>query len=458
MPRKATQRRERGGNVIRTFRLIVKDVPGQFAKIANAIARHNAVLGEVDIVRVDQGYLVRDITVYSPSETAAEAIADSISKIPGVRVGGVLNEVLEAHRGGNVTVESTRPLEFPDEFKKVGYPGMVEVCRLLAAKPELAREYSLAGRVVGVLSTGQDVLGLGDVGPAGALPFVEGIAAILSRLGPVKAFPLVIDMKEVYGFVNIAGPISPGFAGLVLGGIREPEIMKIHERLDESLPIPVFLTGLHGIAVAALAALEKALYRLGKTRETARVAVNGASEAACGMTELLKAAGYEKVIVLDSKGAIYKDREADMPEHVRRIAELTNSSKVKGRLSDVLPDRDVCLSFNGGETLKSSLIRSMKKPAIVFSLGEPSPEPGVKTAHIAGASIAADRNHITASHGLCGMVRGSVEARVEKVTLKMCLAASEKLLELSHGNRDLLPPLLDMDVHEKVALAVREAR
>jgi malate dehydrogenase (oxaloacetate-decarboxylating) len=454
MSGKTTIRRERGGHFIRTFELVIRDKPGMFARVAEVIAKKSCVLGDVQIIRVDAHFLVRRVTVYAPAEETAAALAKEIGGVSGVRVVRIINDVMEAHVGGKVAVRCKAPVETMDDFRKIAYPGVLEACRAIQNEPRLARRFTLAGGTVAVVTNGQDVLGLGDIGPQAALPYAEGIAALLSCLGPVNAVPVAVDMKEVYGFVSVVQKISPTFAGMVLGGIAEPDVWSIRERLEALIPIPVFMTGFHGMAVSALAAVYKGLNRTGRKPETTQALVSGTNEAACSMVELLKAAGFERVLVADREGAIYSGRPGNQPAHIKRMAEITNWPKISGSLRDVLAGRDVYIGFYGEKGISASDIKKMARDPIVLLLGEPKPEISVHAAQAAGAFIAADRSTITITHGLCGIVRGTLDAGASAATAEMCIAAAKKLAELSDTHRDVLALVVDPSVHEAIAKAV----
>jgi malate dehydrogenase (oxaloacetate-decarboxylating) len=440
------------------MRLILHDVPGMFAKAAQAIAKHRCIMGEVQIVRVDKHYIVRDLTIYAPSGNTADAAVQAVSGIGGVRVARVTNDVLEAHRGGKVSVVCSHPLETTADFRKIAFPGVLEACRAIRDDESLAREYTIAGSSVAVVSNGTEILGLGDIGALAALPYLEGLSALVNRLGCISAFPLPVDNKEAYGFVDVVKRLAPAFAGIIIGGIAEPEVLEIADRLEDALPIPIFLTGRHGTAVSALATVFKGLERANKKVEDAAVLVSGTTEAAYSTIELLKAAGFEKITVADAEGAVYSGRPGEMHPHVRRIAETTNRARLKGTLDKLIKGRDVYVGFDGRTRLTGTHVKSMAADPIVLPLGEPEPEIHYKTAYQAGAILVGTRGVVTISHGLCGIVRGTIEAGASKATTGMCLAAAKKLAALAEGHRDPLPLVLESEMHEAVAEAVAAAK
>ena len=224
------------------------------------------------------------------------------------------DEALELHRKnhGKLEVKSKVPLRDRKDLSLAYTPGVAEACMEIAKNPDAAYEYTLKRNLIGVVSDGSAVLGLGDIGPGGAIPVMEGKSLLFKAFADVDAFPLCIATKEVDEIVQFVKWIEPTLGGVNLEDIAAPKCFEIERRLKRETSIPIFHDDQHGTAVVVLAALLNALKVVGKTAESARVVVSGAGAAGIATANLLIDVGFQEVLVCDSRGIIYASRPDGM--------------------------------------------------------------------------------------------------------------------------------------------------
>ena len=374
-------------------------------------------------------------------------------------------KALIAHKkaGGKIRIAGAVSLSKQSDFSVYYTPGVAAVSRHLAKKPEDARVYTIKKHTVAVISDGTAVLGLGDIGPYGALPVMEGKALIFKELGGVDAFPIVLDTKDPNDIVKTVVAIAPAFGGINLEDIKAPQCFEIERRLKDLLSIPVFHDDQHGTAIVVLAGLINAAKVVGKKMEALKVVIVGAGAAGTAIAHLLVYAGLREVIVLDSIGAIYKGRES-LFAHKSDIAEITNPEGKKGSLRDVLPGADVLIGVagRGAQRFKKGDLRKMADGAIVFALANPTPEIMPEEAYRAGAAVVATGrsdfpNQINNALAFPGVFRGALDAGVNEITDSMKVSAARNLAGLikKPTSRNILPELLDTRVVRAVAKAIR---
>lgn len=340
-------------------------------------------------------------------------------------------------------------------------PGVGVASRHLAANPKDARVMSVKRNSVAIVSDGSAVLGLGNIGPYGALPVMEGKALIFKERADIDAWPIVLATQDPEEVIRTVLAIAPNFGGINLEDIAAPNCFEIEQRLAKALDIPIMHDDQHGTAIVVLAGLINAAKVVRKKLGTLRVVISGAGAAGTAVAKLLKAAGINDLIVLDRSGALYATREGMNPSKAA-LAELTNPREVKGGLHEVIKGADVFIGVSGKGLLTKEHVRSMAERAIVFALANPVPEILPHEAHVAGAAVVATGrsdfpNQINNALVFPGVFRGALDKRISIITEKTKLAAARALAALvaKPTPTSIIPELLDKRVVPAVARAVR---
>ena len=340
-------------------------------------------------------------------------------------------------------------------------PGVGVASLHLAKCPEDARKLSVKKNSVAVISDGSAVLGLGNIGPYGALPVMEGKALIFKELAGVDAWPIVLDTQDPDEIVRTIIAIAPGFGGVNLEDIKAPECFDIEKRLIDALDIPVMHDDQHGTAIVVLAGLLNAATVVGKSFKKLKVVISGAGAAGSAVAKLLGAAGITEIVVLDRAGAIYAGR-TDLNESKKELAALTNPRKVSGDLATVLQGSDVFVGVSGPNLLTADDIRTMAKDAIVFALSNPIPEIMPEEARKGGARVIATGrsdfpNQVNNALVFPGVFRGALDHGVTEITQAMKLKAAKALaqLVLKPTAEKIIPDVFDKRVVPAIAKVIR---
>jgi len=361
--------------------------------------------------------------------------------------------------GGKLHIDSAMQIKSRDELSLVYTPGVAAVSSLLAKNNKLARDYTIKGRTVAVISDGSAVLGLGNIGPYGALPVMEGKCALFKTFADVEAFPLVLNTQNVDEIVAAIAAVAPVFGGINLEDFAAPKCFEIEDRLKAMLDIPVMHDDQHGTAIVILAGLINAAKVVKKDLKKLRVVVSGAGAAGTAATKLLVKAGIKDIVVLDRKGVI----DASRPEpHKKALAKLTNPRKVKGSLQDALRGADVLLGVSGPGLATAADIKLMAPKAIVFAMANPTPEILPEEAKKGGAVVVGTGrsdypNQINNSLVFPGIFRGALDHKVRAITDDMKLNAAKNLASLVKRPTaaKIIPGPFEKGVAQAVAKAVR---
>ncbi|MDX6325717.1 MAG: hypothetical protein QOK15_2071 [Nocardioidaceae bacterium] len=341
--------------------------------------------------------------------------------------------VFALHAGGKMEIASTVRLADRDDLTLAYTPGVAQVCEAIAADPALADDYTWVANTVAVVTDGTAVLGLGDIGPAAAMPVMEGKAVLFKRFGGVDAVPICLDTTDADEIVETVVRLAPSFGGINLEDISAPRCFEIEERLKQRLSIPVFHDDQHGTAVVVLAALQGALRITGRARRTTQVVVSGAGAAGVAVARILLAAGIEDLAVTDRRGVLHPDRDDLTPVKRALAIETADRSGRRGTLSGVLEGADVYIGVSGG-TVPESVVATMASEAIIFGLANPLPEVHPEVAHRHARVVATGRsdfpNQINNVLAFPGIFRGAFDVRATSITEAMKLAAAEALLGL----------------------------
>ncbi len=371
-------------------------------------------------------------------------------------------DALELHKKhhGKISVQPKDTLT-PDTLARYYTPGVGAVSKHLEAHPEETREYTLKHNTVAIISDGSAVLGLGNIGPQGAIPVMEGKAMLFSALAQVDGFPITLDTQDTEEIIRTVKAIAPVFGGINLEDISAPRAFEIEARLQAELDIPVMHDDQHATAIVALAGLTNALKVAGKTLGSAKVVVVGAGAAGSAVAKLLVEAGAAEVIVTDSKGIVGRHR-ADLDQYKVQLAELTNPHNIEGNVVAAAHGADAIIGVSVAGSITSEAINAMGDKPIVFALSNPSPEITPAEATAAGAFIVATGrsdypNQINNVLVFPGFFRGALDHNVKKITNTMKLAAAAALAGLveTPAVDSIIPSVFDERVVPTVAAVIK---
>ena len=366
--------------------------------------------------------------------------------------------VFRAHEGGKLGVHATKPLRDRDDLSLLYTPGVAEVSLAIAADPSLSSRYTARGNTVAVISDGTAVLGLGDIGPLGAMPVMEGKAVLFKHFAGIDAVPVVMETGTVDELVDAIARIAPSYGGINLEDISAPRCFDIEEQLKERLDIPVFHDDQHGTAIVVLAGLLNAVRVLDRRLPEQRVVVSGAGAAGVAVTKLLQRAGVRDVVVCDSRGIISPSRQ-DLTGHKSRLAASTNPRGLSGRISTALTGADVYIGVSGG-TVPEDEVALMAPGGMIFALANPTPEVHPDVAHRHAAIVATGRsdfpNQINNVLAFPGIFRGALDSGAPRITEAMKLAAAHAIADLVEepSAECIVPSVFQEGVADAVASAV----
>ncbi|MDA3129363.1 NADP-dependent malic enzyme [Aliibacillus thermotolerans] len=377
-------------------------------------------------------------------------------------------KALEMHREypGKIGTFSKVSLNQKEDLGLAYSPGVAEPCKEIEQNKEKVYEYTSKGNLVGVVSNGTAVLGLGNIGADASMPVMEGKAILFKEFAEIDAFPVCLDIKDVDQFVATVKAMEPTFGGINLEDIAAPDCFVIEERLKKELNIPVFHDDQHGTAIVTLAGLINSFKIVEKKAENSRIVVNGAGAAGVAITKLLLSLGVEDVILCDSVGPIYEGRTERMNVHKEAIAAKTNRRKVSGTLADAVKGADVVIGVSVPNCITQEMIQSMNRDPIVFAMSNPVPEIMPDEAKAAGVAVIGTGrsdlpNQINNVLAFPGIFRGALDVRASEINEEMKVAAAYAIagliLEEDLTPDYVIPNPLDPRVVQAVSSAVAEA-
>ena len=367
-----------------------------------------------------------------------------------------LDPAFALHRGGKLEIRSTVPVRNADDLALAYTPGVARVCSAIADEPELARDYTWISNVVAVISDGTAVLGLGDIGPAAAMPVMEGKALLFKQFGNVDAVPICLDCTDVDALVETIVRLAPSFGGINLEDISAPRCFEVESRLREILDIPVFHDDQHGTAIVVLAALKNAARLTGRSLGDLRVVVAGAGASGIAVSRILLNAGIGDLAVADSKGLIHEGRDGLNPVK-EALARDSNRAGLRGSTEQALAGADVFVGLSGS-TVSEEAIASMASESIVFALSNPTPEVRPEIARKYARVVATGRsdfpNQINNVLAFPGVFRGALDVRATTITENMKVAAAEALAGVVEDDDLSADYVIPSPFDERVAPAV----
>jgi len=414
------------------------------AEITAAITSAGASITALDVVESQIDRVVIDVSCDAHDSDHAERVTDAISANPHLTVRKVSDRTFLLHLGGKIEVHSKVPLKTRDDLSRAYTPGVARISQAIAKDPEDARRLTIKRNTVAVVTDGSAVLGLGNLGPAAALPVMEGKAALFKRFADVDAWPVCLDTQDVDEIVRTVQIIAPVYGGINLEDISAPRCFEIERRLRELLDIPVFHDDQHGTAIVVLAALTNSLKLVNKDLSKVKIIMSGAGAAGTAVANLLTTSGARDIYSFDKDGPV-------------------SPSGFKGTISEAIKGADVFIGVSAPNVLTENDVASMAKGSIVFALANPDPEIDPVIARKYAAVVATGRsdqpNQINNVLAFPGIFRGLLDGRIHKITDGMLVAAAKAIASCVSDDQlnanFIIPSVFDPHVVTKVAEAVR---
>jgi len=451
-----------------TIRVKIDEEQGMVNQVTGAIGDAGGMVVAVDLVEAGSGHTLRDIVVDASNREHWNRILDSIGALAGAEVIDTTDRTFLLHVGGKIEQRNKHPLKTRDDLSMAYTPGVARVCTAIKDDPDKAFQYTIKRNTVAIVSDGTAVLGLGDIGPAAAMPVMEGKACLFKEFAGVDAFPICLDTKDTDEIVRTVKLIAPAFGGINLEDISAPRCFEIEERLKRKLDIPVFHDDQHGTAVVVMAALMNAVKLTGRRLEDLKVLVIGLGAAGIAVTKILLEAGVRDIIGADSRGALSVQRDdyldGSMSSVKRWYAEATNRDCRSGAPADVIDGADLVVGVSGARALPAEALAKMNSDAMVFAMANPNPEVVPEQAAPYVRIMATGRSDYPnqINNVLCfpGIFRGALDVRAKAITEEMKIAAARaiaSIVEEKELREDyIIPSVFNRDVAPAVAAAVAE--
>jgi malate dehydrogenase (oxaloacetate-decarboxylating) len=440
------------------LRLQLPNRPGSLAQVMDVIAAVGGNVGQINVQQTRE-ISVREIVVDAASIAHQEKIVAAVQSIPGVVLLDWYDRTFRLHEGGKISVTSKAALQQESDLAMAYTPGVGRVCQAIAQDPRRVFDLTVKQNMVAIVTDGSAVLGLGNLGPAGALPVMEGKAMLFKEFGRVDAFPICLATQDPEEIVATVQRIAPVFGGVNLEDIAAPRCFEIEARLKQVLDIPVFHDDQHGTAIVVLAALTNALKIVHRSLEQVRIVINGAGAAGIAVAKLLQKAGAQTIWLCDSQGIVSGDRQ-DLNPAKRELA-----VDHPGTLADALRGADVFLGLSAPGVVSVEMVESMAANPIVFAMANPVPEIQPELVSDRVAVMATGRsdypNQINNVLAFPGVFRGAFDCRAATLTTRMFLEAALAIASLVPESEVsptyIVPSVFDPRVASVVAEAVKQA-
>jgi len=451
-----------------TIRVKLDDSQGMLGLLTTAIGEAGGIVGAVDLVESDGNYSLRDIVVDASGRDHWQQILAAIDELAGAEVIDTTDRTFLLHVGGKLEQHNRHPLKTRDDLSMVYTPGVARVCLAIADDPDKAFQYTIKRNTVAVVSDGTAVLGLGDIGPAAAMPVMEGKCCLFKEFAGVDAFPICLDTTDPDEIVRTVKLLSPTFGGINLEDISAPRCFEIEEQLQEELDIPVFHDDQHGTAVVVMAALLNAVKMTSKSLEDLNVLIIGLGAAGVAVAKILLAAGVSKIMGADSRGVLHVQREdyqyGTMNPVKRWFAEVTNPDCRSGAPADVIDGMDLLIGVSGARVMPAEALARMNADAMVFAMANPNPEVNPEEAAPYVRIMATGRSDYPnqINNVLCfpGIFRGALDVRAPAITEEMKMAAARAIAAIVDEKElredYIIPSVFNREVAPAVAAAVAE--
>ena len=432
------------------------------AQITSALATAGATITAVDVVESLLDRVVIDVTCDTINADHADEITESLNKIEGLVVRKVSDRTFLLHLGGKIEISSKVPLKTRDDLSRAYTPGVARISQAIVDDPTNVRRLTMKRNTVAVVTDGSAVLGLGNIGPAAALPVMEGKAALFKRFADVDAWPVCLDTQDVDEIVRTVQLIAPVYGGINLEDISAPRCFEVEARLRQLLDIPVFHDDQHGTAIVVLAALKNSLKLVKKDISSVKIVMSGAGAAGTAVARLLVKSGAKNIIAFDKDGVINSSCTRD-DEMRAWFIDHSNPDNFAGNIHEAMKGADVFIGVSAPNVLTESDIASMGDKSIVFALANPDPEVDPVIARKYAAVVATGRsdqpNQINNVLAFPGIFRGLLDAQAHKITDELLIAAANAIADcvsVSQLNASfIVPSVFDPQVVTKVAAAVK---
>ena len=434
------------------------------ALATTVITGAGATITALDVVESLLDKVVIDITCDTIDAEHAEQITAAISLNSELTVRKVSDRTFLLHLGGKIEIASKVPLKTRDDLSRAYTPGVARICQAIVADPSDARRLTIKRNTVAVVTDGSAVLGLGNIGPAAALPVMEGKAALFKRFADVDAWPVCLDTQDVDEIVRTVQLIAPVYGGINLEDISAPRCFEVEARLRELLDIPVFHDDQHGTAIVVLAALRNALKLVKKDLKSAKIVLSGVGAAGNAIARLLTLDGASNIIGFNHHGVIHNDMKSD-DSMQQWFINNSNPTNFTGTISEAMVGADIFIGVSAPNVLTESDVASMAKGSIVFALANPDPEIDPVIARKYATVVATGRsdqpNQINNVLAFPGIFRGLLDANAHKISDRMLLAAAAAISECVSPEQlntsFIVPSVFDPNVVKAVAAAVKKS-
>jgi malate dehydrogenase (oxaloacetate-decarboxylating) len=432
------------------------------ALVTATITKAGATITALDVVESDLEKVVVDITCDTVDKDHAQEIHDSLSAHIGLTVRKVSDRTFLLHLGGKIEISSKVPLKTRDDLSRAYTPGVARICEAIVEDPTNVRRLTMKRNTVAVVTDGSAVLGLGNIGPAAALPVMEGKAVLFKRFADVDAWPVVLDTQDVDEIVRTVQLIAPAYGGINLEDISAPRCFEVEARLRELLDIPVFHDDQHGTAIVVSAALRNSLKLVKKDLADVKIIMSGAGAAGTAIARLLVLSGAKNIIAFDIDGAISKESKATDPMR-KWFIDNSNPGNFQGDIHQAMAGADVFIGVSAPDVLNEADVASMNTGSIVFALANPNPEIDPVIARKYAAVVATGRsdqpNQINNVLAFPGIFRGLLDAGASQISDDLLVAAADAIADCvstSQLNASfIVPSVFDPQVVTKVAAAVK---
>ncbi len=442
-----------------TIRIQLPHQAGMLAHVTQAIASAGGSIGQIDLIEQSRKTLTRDIAVDASSSEHAETIVAAVKALDNIQVLDVYDRTFNLHRGGKISVQSKIPLKSQDQLAMAYTPGVGRICTAIANDPAQVYNLTIKSNTVAIVTDGSAVLGLGNLGPMGAMPVMEGKAMLFKEFAGIDAFPICLATQDTEAIIETVKNIAPVFGGINLEDISAPRCFEIEARLQRELDIPIFHDDQHGTAIVSLAALINSLKLVKKSKDQIRIVINGAGAAGLAIARLLQKSGVQHIIICDSRGILSTDRN-DLNDQKREFAVAQS-----GSLADAMLGADVFMGVSAPGVVTPEMVKSMAKDPIVFAMSNPIPEIQPELVRDDVAVMATGRsdypNQINNVLAFPGIFRGALDCRAKTMTATMFLEAAEAIASLIKPSdldkEHIIPSVFDERVAPTVAAAVQRA-
>ena len=432
------------------------------AQITSALASAGATITALDVVESLLDRVVIDVTCDTVNADHADEITESLNKIAGLVVRKVSDRTFLLHLGGKIEIASKVPLKTRDDLSRAYTPGVARISQAIVDDPTNVRRLTMKRNTVAVVTDGSAVLGLGNIGPAAALPVMEGKAALFKRFADVDAWPVCLDTQDVDEIVRTVQLIAPVYGGINLEDISAPRCFEVEARLRQLLDIPVFHDDQHGTAIVVLAALKNSLKLVKKDISTVKIVMSGAGAAGTAVARLLVKSGAKNIIAFDKDGVINSSCSRD-DEMRAWFIDHSNPNNFAGDIHEAMSGADVFIGVSAPNVLAEADIASMAEKSIVFALANPDPEVDPVIARKYAAVVATGRsdqpNQINNVLAFPGIFRGLLDAQAHKITDDLLIAAANAIADCVSASQlnasFIVPSVFDPQVVTKVAAAVK---